>query len=141
MPAKKSNEAAPLLPAEVQPAGSGATPGTAPAEETLGERLKSGAEGVQVQPGVNDGAEPKMDPELGDTDTDAELAEEAGEPMVKYTGEFSRREISVADWQGAGVPDMPAVVWDRAHGMQVPRSVFSEQALQVLRQEGHFEVP
>lgn len=110
---------APSLPVEAQPAGSGATPGTG--EQTFGERLKAGAEGEQVAPGVNDGTDK--------------------EPMVTYNGEFSRREISKEDWERAGVPDMPGVVWERATGHKIPKSVFTEQALQVLRQDPDIQVP
>lgn len=116
---QETTQAAPPLPAETQPAGSGATPGTG--EQTFGERLKAGAEGEQVAPGVNDGTDK--------------------EPMVTYHGEFSRREISKEDWERAGIADMPAVVWDRATGHKVPKSVFTDQALQVLRQDSGFQVP
>jgi hypothetical protein len=67
--------------------------------------------------------------------------EDDEEPMVRYVGEFPRREISVSDWEKAGITDMPAVTWDRSRDMKIPASVFNERALQVLRQEGHFEVP
>lgn len=134
-----SQSDAPSLPADAQPAGSGAVPGTAQsADQTFGERMKENAVGEQVSPGVNDGT---MAPELAETADDQALAEEAGEPMVEYTGEFSRREISAGEWQAAGVSDMPTVVWERRTGNKVAKSVFTEQALQVLRQDGGFRVP
>jgi len=126
---------APPLPS-VQPSGSGAVPGTATTEPTLGETLKAGVAGEQISDtGSN---EP---PELADTEDDAVLAEEAGEPMVVYQGEFGKREITAEQWQQAGVQGMPTVVWERSSGFKVPASAFTPQALQVLRQDQGFRVP
>jgi hypothetical protein len=129
---------APSLPAEVQPAGSGAVPGTeGAAEQTFGERMKATVVGEQVPGSV--GYEP---PELADDpDTDTELAEAAEEPMVVFQGEAGRREITAEQWQEAGVPGMPTVVWERRTGFKVPVSAFTPQALQVLRQDQGFRVP
>jgi hypothetical protein len=122
---------APPLPAEAQPAGSGATPGTpSPAQ--------AGRMGDPVPDSF--GAAP-VEPELAQTEEDTLLAQEDNEPMVKYNGPFSRREIKAQEWAGAGVGDMPDIVWDRRTEFKVPASVFTEQALQVLRQDGQFEVP
>jgi hypothetical protein len=138
MVGKRKASDAPSLPPEAQPRGSGAVPGTeGAAEQTFGERMKASAAGEQVQP--NDSF---MDPELAeDPNTDSELAEEAGEPMVAYRGEFGRREITTEQWAEAGVPNMPTVVWDWRSSFRVPKSVFTEQALQVLRQDQGFQVP
>jgi hypothetical protein len=70
-----------------------------------------------------------------------EFSDRDEEPMVEYVGEFGKREISVEDWEKAGVKGMPLVAWDRRTGHKVPKSVFTEQALQVLRQDGGFRVP
>lgn len=122
-------------------AGSGATPGTP--EPSLGEQLKTQAAGTPVAPGVNDGTMPTPDEQelAEDPTTDPELAEAAEEPMVVYNGVFGRREITVQQWKDAGVDNMPTVLWTREEGFRVPRSVFTEQALQVLRQDGGFQVP
>lgn len=141
MVGRKKNEDAPALPAEAQPSGSGAVPGsTAP---PFGEQLKTSAAGTQVQPGVNDGTVPEPDaPELqDDPNTDPELAEAAEEPMVVYQGGYGRREITREQWAEAGVPNMPTIVWERRTGFKVPASVFTEQAMQVLRQDQGFRVP
>jgi hypothetical protein len=61
--------------------------------------------------------------------------------MVVYRGEFGRREITKEQWEQAGISGMPTVVWERASGFKVPVSVFTEQALQVLRQDQGFRVP
>lgn len=106
-------------PSDTQPAGSGATPGTAEPEPTFGEELKQKAAGEQV-PGS-----------FGSED----------EPMVTFHGAATRREISAAEWAGAGVADMPTVVWERRTGHKVSRSAFTDQALQVLRQDQDFRVP
>lgn len=125
---KSSEKDAPPLPAEAQPAGSGAT--TAQPQQATQES------------GVTANVSNEADSELmDDPNTDVELAEAAEEPMVEYTGPASRREITSEQWQGAGVADMPTVVWERHSGFKVPKSVFSEQALQVLRQDGGFRVP
>jgi hypothetical protein len=135
---KRKNQDAPTLPG-AQPTGSGAVPGSEQAaEETFGERLKASAAGTQVAPGVNDGTAPELQE---DPNTDAELAEAAEEPMVVYTGESSRREITAEQWAEAGVEGMPTVLWERQSGHKVPANVFSDQALQVLRQDGGFQVP
>lgn len=132
---------APTLPG-AQPRGSGAVPGSPQAaEQTFGERLTTGAAGTQVDPGVNDGGEPAEPALADDPNTDPELAEAADEPMVEYTGEFGRREIKASEWRQAGVEGMPDVVWERRTGHKVPASVFSPQALQVLRQDQGFRVP
>lgn len=129
---------APPLPADVQPAGSGAVPGTEQAfEPTFGERMKAGVEGEQIPTGHD-----PVSPELADDpNTDTELAEAAEEPMVVYQGEFGKREITAQQWQEAGVPGMPTVVWERRSNFKVPVSAFTPQALQVLRQDQGFRVP
>lgn len=138
MVGRKKNEDAPPLPAEVQPAGSGAVPGSEAAEPTFGEQLKAGAAGQQVAPGVHDGTDPEL---ADDPNTDAELADAADEPMVLFQGEATRREITAEQWAAASVTGMPTVVWERRTGMQVPVSAFTPQALQVLRQDQGFRVP
>jgi hypothetical protein len=139
MVGKRRNEPtqkdAPSLPAEAQPSGSGAVPGTA--EQSFGEQLKAGAAGQQVSPVVDD----ETEPELAHTEDDTALAEESEEAMVVYRGEFGRREITKEQWEQAGISGMPTVVWERASGFKVPVSVFTEQALQVLRQDQGFRVP
>lgn len=136
--ATRKNQDAPPLPADTQPAGSGAVPGTEAAEPTFGETLKASAAGQQVQPGVNDGTDLEL-VEVAEVDT--ELADAAEEPMVTYHGGSTRREISEADWRQAGIQDMPLVIWERRTGYKVPKSVFTDQALQVLRQDQGFRVP
>lgn len=139
MVGKRKNEDAPPLPTEAQPSGSGAV--VVPEHEmslTFGERLKADAAGEQVAPGVHDDG---IAPELAHTEDDTALAEEGGEPMVSYLGEFGMREITAEQWQSAGVQGMPTVRWERRSGHKVPRSVFTDQALQVLRQDGGFRVP
>lgn len=84
---------------------------------------------------------PDPQPELAHTEDDTMLADEAGEPMVVYNGVFGRREITAEQWSAAGVQGMPTVVWERHTGFKVPRSAFTEQALQVLRQDQGFQVP
>ena len=110
---------APPLPPEAQPAGSGAVPGSqGAAEQTFGERLKAQTAGEQMQPGVNDGRD-----------------------VVRYTGDSTIREITTEDWERFGVQDMPTVRWERRTGHVVPRETFTEQALNVLRQQEGFDVP
>lgn len=137
MVGKRTPREAPPLPTEAQPAGSGAVPGTEAVQPTFGERLKANAAGERVAPGVNDDG---IAPELAHTEDDTKLAEEDGEPMVRYLGEFGMREITAEQWQSAGVQGMPTVRWERRTGHQVPRSVFTDQALQVLRQDGGFRI-
>lgn len=132
---KKTEQDAPPLPAEAQPAGSGAASGTA--EQSFGERMKATVVGEQV-PGSFGYEPPEL---LDDPNTDTDLAEAAGEPMVVYQGEFGKREITAQQWSEAGVPDMPTVVWERRTGFKVPVSAFTPQALQVLRQDPGFQVP
>ena len=138
MVSKRPPRDAPALPTDAQPAGTGAVPGTAAPEPTFGERLKADAAGEQVAPGVHDDG---IAPELAHTEGDTALAEEGGEPMVEYLGEFGMREITAEQWDSAGVQGMPTVRWERRTGHKVPRSVFTDQALQVLRQDGGFKVP
>lgn len=137
--ATRKNQDAPSLPADAQPTGSGAVPGTeGAAEQSFGERLKAGAAGEQVPGthGLPDAPELRDDP-----NTDPELAEAAEEPMVEFQGEAGRREITAEQWAEAGVAGMPTVVWERRTGFKVPVSVFTPQALQVLRQDQGFRVP
>lgn len=121
MTIRKNKQDAPPLPTDAQPQGSGAVPGAA--EKTFGERLKEGAAGQQVAPGVNDGTE------------------QESEPMVTFHGAAGLREITTEQWQGAGVANMPTVKWERRTGFKVPKSAFTDQALQVLRQDQDFRVP
>lgn len=109
-----------------------------PEEKTLGQQLKEGIAGEQVQPGANDGTEPEL---AENPATDTELADAAEESMVTYHGPFGLREITAQQWQAAGVADMPTVLWERRTGFKVPKNVFTEQALQVLRQDQGFRVP
>lgn len=82
--------------------------------------------------------EPVIDSDLVETTEDDLIAEETGEPMVYYIGQFGRREISVQDWQRAHVADQPAVSWTRANNFAVPQSAFHDIALNVLRQDSDF---
>lgn len=81
------------------------------------------------------------------TDEKPQTAEDGKteEPMVTYHGASTRREITQMEWRGAGVPDMPTVFWERRLGAtehsKVPVNAFTEQALQVLRQDQDFQVP
>lgn len=60
--------------------------------------------------------------------------------IVRHTGLVSERRISREDWEQAGVSDQDGVVWTRDTGNVVPIDQFSEEALQVLANEGSFEV-
>lgn len=141
-PTRKQRDAEPL-PAEAQPAGSGAVPGSAQGEEELytGPGAYAVA-GEKVQPGVNDGTQPvPSDAELGQTEADQALAEAAEEPMVTFHGEATVRTITSQEWANAGVANMPTVTWERRTGHKVSADVFDAKALQVLRQDPDFRVP
>jgi len=62
------------------------------------------------------------------------------EPMVRYLGEFTAREITLMDWKKAGVKDQPAARWDSTNNRRVPVAGFTEHALRVLRQDGNFRI-
>jgi hypothetical protein len=134
MATRKNTEAA-QTPADAQPAGSGAVPGSAQGAEEVYTGPGAYAGGEQVAPGINDGTKQDV-AELKDQPGDNEL--EFSEPMVYYIGEFGRREITVEDWRAANVQDMPMVVWDRNNKKAVPQKDFTDQALTVLRQDPSF---
>lgn len=141
-PTRKQRDAEPL-PEDVQPAGSGAVPGSAQGQEELytGPGAYAVA-GTQVQPGVNDGTQAApSDAELGQTEADNELADAADEPMVTFHGDATNRTITAQEWADNGVTNMPTVTWERRTGHKVPANVFDAKALQLLRQDPDFRVP
>lgn len=85
--------------------------------------------------------DPQPEAELADQPaTDTELAQEAEESMVFYHGKFGKREITKEQWEAAGIPDQPTVLWERHTGFKVPQAAFGPKALQVLRQDPDFRI-
>jgi hypothetical protein len=59
-------------------------------------------------------------------------AEDEGGGTIKYTGDAGVREITKAQWKGAGVEDQDTVVWDASNDYTLPLSKFSKDAVAVL---------
>lgn len=65
----------------------------------------------------------------------AESKSEAGASEVKYTGGAGVREITQAQWKGAGVEGQKTTVWDASNDYTLPTSDFSPEALEVLKRD------
>lgn len=60
--------------------------------------------------------------------------------QVVYRGSFSAREITLQDWQKAGVQDQPGVRWDRKNNYSLPKEGFSEAALRLLAHDSDIRI-
>jgi hypothetical protein len=54
---------------------------------------------------------------------------------VRYVGDAGTREITAAQWKGAGVEDQEGVVWDASNDYTLPASDFTPDALRVLARD------
>lgn len=83
--------------------------------------------------------DPKGTPENTETATtpadpkpESEPAAESKGGTIKYTGDAGIREITAAQWKGAGVEGQKDVKWDASNDYTLPLSLFSADALAVL---------
>lgn len=60
-------------------------------------------------------------------------------PYFRYTGPATRREISRAEFEQAGVLDQDGLVFDSSNGMRVPADSVNEAARQRLAAEPDIE--
>lgn len=58
--------------------------------------------------------------------------------VVRYVGHATRRVISKADWEAAGVTDQDDVEWGRANHKEVNMDELSDDALKLLSKEPGF---
>lgn len=66
------------------------------------------------------------------TKATAEASSDVG--TVKYVGDAGVREISKADWKAAGI-EHDTVTWDADNEYTVLKSLFSAEALELLRRD------
>lgn len=76
--------------------------------------------------------------EQGTTSSEPKSAE--SKKFVHYTGSASIRNISAADWDKAGIQGQEFVTWDRKSGNKLDKARFTDAALDLLRQDGNFEI-
>lgn len=74
------------------------------------------------------------------TKRSAEEPKAAGGQVVKYTGDAGVREITEAQWKGAGVEDQKTTIWDESNEYTLPISKFNADALAVLERDKQIKV-
>jgi hypothetical protein len=60
--------------------------------------------------------------------------------VVKYTGDAGVREITKAQWKGAGVEGQDTTIWDETNDYTLPIGAFSADALTVLERDKQIKV-
>lgn len=71
---------------------------------------------------------------------DAPKAEAATKKVVKYVGTADIREITAAQWKGAGVENQKGSEWNVANGHELPASDFNSDAMRYFERDSGFKV-
>ena len=66
--------------------------------------------------------------------------ESTGGQKVVYTGGAGTREITAAQWKGAGVEGQSKTVWNIENDYSLPIGDFSAEALEVLKRDPQIKV-
>lgn len=84
--------------------------------------------------------EEATDPDQVEAVREKAQAEPAGPGEVKYTGDAGVREITKAQWKGAGVENQDTVLWNAENDYTVPSNQFTPEALEVLKRDSHLKI-
>lgn len=72
--------------------------------------------------------------------TPAKPATEKDKTEVVYVGDAGTREITKAQWKGAGVENQDKTVWNDENGYSLPIDQFTDKALEVLKRDRNIKV-
>jgi hypothetical protein len=62
------------------------------------------------------------------------------ETSIRYKGSTSERFVTPEQWASAGVPDQERISWNRGNNFIVPKSRFSDVAVDVILADPAFEI-